>query len=60
MESRMNRYNNDSNDFNTRYHRNEALYVEISKSDFKSDIDNYNIKSNATVIGDNKNEIDEY
>lgn len=53
MDSRMNKYYDDNN-LNTRYHRNEELYKEINKSE----LNNYDIKSNATIIGDNKNEID--
>ena len=54
MDSRMTKYYEDENLENTRYHRNEELYKEISKNE----LDNYDIKSNATVIGDNKPEID--
>ena len=57
MDSRMTKYYTDNNKEeyqNSRYHRNEELYKEISKNE----IDNYDIKSNATVIGDNKPEID--
>ena len=54
MNSRMNKYYSEEELVGTRYHRNEELYKEISKNE----IDNYDIKSNATVIGDNKNEID--
>lgn len=53
MNSRMTKYYEDDG-INTRYHRNEELYREISKSE----LENYDVKSNATVIGDNKNEID--
>lgn len=54
MNSRMTKYYSEDEFKETRYHRNEELYKEISKNE----IDNYDIKSNATVIGDNKNEID--
>lgn len=57
MDSRMTKYYTEDNKEecqNSRYHRNEELYKEISKNE----IDNYDIKSNATVIGDNKPEID--
>lgn len=53
MDSRMTKYYDEELE-NTRFHKNEKLYREINQSE----LDNYNIKSNATVIGDNKNEID--
>ena len=54
MGMRMSKYYDDSEIKTSRYAKNEALYNEISKCD----LENYDIKSNATVIGDNKNEID--
>lgn len=54
MGSRMTKYYDDTEIKNSRYHKNENLYKEISKSD----IDNYDIKSNATVLGEQENEID--
>ena len=39
---------------NSRFHRNNKLYKEINKSE----LSNYDIKSNATIIGNNDNEID--
>ena len=54
MNSRMNKYYEDEPTITSRYHRNEELYREINKSE----LENYDIKSNATVLGDNKNEID--
>ena len=54
MGSRMTKYYDDDNIKTSRYHKNEELYKEISKSD----LEHYDIKSNATVLGENKNEID--
>ena len=54
MNSRMNKYYEDDEVTSSRYHRNEDLYKEISKNDLET----FDIKSNATVIGDNNNEID--
>ena len=54
MGSRMTKYYDDAEIETSRYHRNEELYKEISKSD----LDHYDIKSNATVLGDNDKEID--
>lgn len=54
MDSRMNKYYDDDKLVNSRYHRNAELYKEISKNE----LENYDIKSNATVIGENKSEID--
>lgn len=53
MSSRMNKYY-DEEVVNTRYHKNEELYKEISKSE----IDNYEVKSNTTILGENRAEID--
>lgn len=50
----MNKYYEEPENLITRTSRNEDLYKEISKSE----LDNYSIKSNATILGDNKNEID--
>ena len=55
MSSRMNKYYDSSlEEVPTRYHRNEELYKEISKNE----IDNFEIKSNSTLLGENNNEID--
>lgn len=54
MNSRMNRYFEETEVVSSRCKKNENLYKEINKNE----LDNYDIKSNATVIGDNKNEID--
>ena len=54
MNSRMNKYFEEEEVTNSRYYRNENLYKEISKNNLET----FDIKSNATVIGDNKNEID--
>ena len=54
MSSRMNKYYNEPEISNSRYHKNEELYKEISKSELNS----YDVKSNTTILGDNKNEID--
>ena len=55
MNSRMNRYYEDEEEVvSSRTRKNEELYKEISKSE----LENYEIKSNTTVIGENKNEID--
>jgi hypothetical protein len=53
MDSRMNKYY-EEDVTNSRFHRNEALYNEISKNA----IENYSIKSNALVLGDNEPDID--
>lgn len=57
MSSRMSKYYDEpevTSVPNTRFHRNEELYKEINKNE----LNNYDIKSNATVLGDNHNEID--
>jgi len=54
MSSRMTKYYDEPEITNSRYHKNEELYKEISKSELNS----YDVKSNATILGDNKNEID--
>ena len=54
MGSRMTKYYDDTELKTSRYHKNEELYKEISKSD----LENFDIKSNATILGENKNEID--
>ncbi len=54
MGSRMTKYYDEDETMNSRYQRNEELYKEISKSD----LGNFEIKSNAVVLGENKNEID--
>lgn len=56
MSSRMSKYYEEDNSLNTlsRVNRHEELYKEINKSE----LENYNIKSNATVLGSHQNEID--
>lgn len=54
MSSRMTKYYEEQELRGSRYHKNEELYKEISKSELNS----YDVKSNATILGDNKNEID--
>lgn len=54
MSSRMTKYYDEPEITNSRYHKNEELYREISKSELNS----YDVKSNATILGENKNEID--
>lgn len=53
MDSRMSKYKDDEAGF-SRVSRNEDLYKEINKSE----IDSFDVGSNATVIGHNENEID--
>jgi len=57
MSSRMSKYYDEApvtNIPNSRLRRNEALYREINKSE----LSNFNVKSNATILGENDNEID--
>lgn len=56
MSTRVGRYYEDEIDEKpkTRFRRNEELYREISKNELNS----YDIKSNATILGEHKNEID--
>jgi len=57
MSSRMSKYYDEpevNSNFNSRVHKNEDLYKEINKSE----LNNYSVKSNATILGDNDNEID--
>jgi len=55
MSSRMNKYYDEPEVTNSRYHKNEELYKEISKNELNS----FDVKSNATILGENKkNEID--
>lgn len=54
MSSRMNKYYEEPENLVTRTTRNQNLYKDINKSE----LENYSIQSNATVLGDNKNEID--
>lgn len=54
MSSRMTKYYDEPEITNSRYHKNEDLYREISKSE----LNNYDVKSNATILGENKSEID--
>ena len=52
MDSRMNKYN--ENESMSRVSRNHELYKEINDSE----LDNFSVKSNATVIGNQEPEID--
>lgn len=57
MSSRMSKYYEEpevENVSNSRFHRNEELYREINKNE----ISGYSVKSNATILGENDNEID--
>ena len=54
MNSRMNKYYENEELENTRYHRNEELYKEISKNEINS----FEVKSNSTVLGDTHASID--
>ncbi len=57
MSSRMSIYYEESNSSKetlSRVNRHVDLYKEINKSE----LENYDIKSNATILGDNHNEID--
>lgn len=54
MGSRMTKYYDDTKFKTTRYHKNEELYKEICNSE----LENYEVRSNATIIGDNNKEID--
>ncbi len=54
MSSRMNKYYNEDELISTRYSRNEDLYKEISKSE----LNNFEVKSNTTILGENEKEID--
>ena len=55
MDTRLNKYYEDEEEVVTsRTKKNENLYKEISKNE----LDNFEIKSNSTVIGENKAEID--
>ena len=56
MDSRVQKYydNNEKKQVGSRTARNTELYKEISKTE----LDSYEIKSNATVIGNNKGNID--
>lgn len=57
MSSRMSKYYDEpevANVPSSRFRRNEELYKEINKSE----LNNYDVKSNATILGENNNEID--
>ncbi len=54
MDSRVSKYNDSNSQGGSRVNKNKDLYKTISQSE----IDNFNVMSNATIIGDNKNEID--
>lgn len=54
MSSRMNKYYEDDEFVASRVSKNEELYREISKSE----LDPYEVKSNSTIIGESKAEID--
>lgn len=53
MNSRVDKYYDEAEVSNTRSSRNKELYKEISKTE----LDNYEVKSNATVIGENPGNI---
>ena len=53
MSTRVDRYFNEER-VKSRYEKNEELYREISKSE----LDNYEIKSNSAILGENNNSID--
>lgn len=53
MDSRMNKYYDDELE-NTRFRKNEELYKEINKGE----LDNFEVKSNATILGDSEASID--
>ena len=52
MDSRMNKYSDDNR--MSRVSKNASLYKEINESK----LDNFSVKSNATVIGNQEPEID--
>lgn len=54
MSSRMNKYYENDEGQNSRFQKNATLYQQISKNE----LNNFEVKSNATILGDNKNEID--
>ena len=54
MRTRLDKYMNDTDDAPKRTRKNNELYEEIKHSE----ISNFNIGSNAKVIGENKNQID--
>lgn len=57
MSSRMTKYYEElemGKVINSRLQKNEELYKEINKGE----LNNFNIKSNATILGENDNEID--
>jgi len=57
MSSRMSKYYEEpeiENVPNSRFHRNEDLYREINKNE----LNGFSVKSNATILGENDNEID--
>ena len=53
MDSRMNKYHENNNESLSRVSRHEELYKEINNSG----LDNFTVKSNATVLGTQENEI---
>lgn len=53
MESRMNKYRDEHSEM-SRVEKHESLYKDINNSQ----IEDYAVKSNATVLGNNENEID--
>ena len=54
MNSRVDKYYDDSKNVGSRTVRNNQLYKEISKTE----LENFEVKSNATVIGNNRGSID--
>ena len=54
MQTRMEKYTDAHEDIGYRYQKNEDLYKKISSED----IDNFTVKTNATVLSDNGTNID--
>lgn len=54
MDSKYNQYDDSNVEIGSRMARNTNLYKEINKTE----LDNFEVKSNATVIGNNRNNID--
>ena len=53
MNTRMSKYYEDNDTTNSRVHKNQELYSSISKSD----IEEFNINNNESVLGNNHDEI---
>ncbi len=54
MDSRMSKYGEETVQLKSRVSANEELYKNLNKSE----LDNFNLNNNTTVIGDSKKEID--